>query len=467
MAVDLDSLNFTKLKAFAIQKKLGIPGMAKLRAADVEKLRKEIKKRIGKKSPSPSKKSPKKASPKRKSPKKYSPGKQINLHSLGITKLKAMAKDLGITGLSKFKSADSNKIIKLIQKAMVSSPKKASPKRSPKKSSPKKDEWYRATFDYMKDMRIGHLKDAAEQLGITGLSKFSSKNKEELLHLILAKDAFRKRYPNLPRPRKSSPQTSPKNASPKRKASPKRSPKNASPKRKASPKRSPKKASPKKSMSSPSALRKLGITKLKAIAKDLGISGLSKFKSADVDKVVSLIMKAQGGKQLPAKEKKVIKAKKAVIEFIDLVDDIPPKLVSSANRFIDNVTDILEKKEKNVITKNVAKQQLQKSLTILRQGSSKRVVVEAEKVVNSISDVLDVEKQDSRSIRAQEYQNRSDSNVRNILDKGDMKYQDDEEYIEKLIDSLKSMTGESTVNVDASQLAQFKQQIKSCFANLN
>ena len=187
--------------------------------------------------------------------KAYSPPRQqqsprqqtVNLDIEGITKLKAIARALGIKGFSKFKTSNKDQLIALIRQAQQGGPPAAQPPSGTRDSVPAPG---------LDDLGITKLKAIAKPLGIKGLHKFKTANKDRLVALIRqAQDG------GLPESRRRQPIVRP-----------------------------PVVVQPAVQRLSPMSLQELGITKLKAIAKGLGITGLSKFRARDKNKVIGLIM---------------------------------------------------------------------------------------------------------------------------------------------------------------------------------
>ena len=132
----LDGLGITKLKAIVKKASLKVVGVSKYKKEDEGKLRGIIKRELQAKGRLSHSKSPKKRSPskKKRSPKKRSPSKKRSksphrshrgspgshaallaqfgyMKNLGITKLKDIAKKIGIKGYSAYKSDRINHLL--------------------------------------------------------------------------------------------------------------------------------------------------------------------------------------------------------------------------------------------------------------------------------------------------------------------------------------------------------------------
>jgi hypothetical protein len=255
------------------------------------------------------------------------------IKSLGITKLKEKAKQLGLSGYTSYKSENKDELSKKIIKKIMEDEEKETQLAKDKKDissevekvekkdksekvekSEKKDKYSKETLS---KLTIPLLKEIADDNSIYIKSGTKKADIIELINKSLGK--VENLSPKKVSPKKVSPKkVSPKKVSPKKskkEVSPKKSKKEVSPKKGSPKKVSPKKVSPKKSKKEVSIeetekeLKATGITALKNIARDMGISGFSKYKSDTKNELISIIIK-QKKKDVEKKIEKLPSPKK-------------------------------------------------------------------------------------------------------------------------------------------------------------
>ena len=201
----------------------------------------------------------------------------------------------------------------------------------------------------LKSLGIGKLKDKAKDLGIVGISKYTSGNKDELVKKIL------KAMPSSikpPTPEKIKPPTPEKIKSPKKDKN-------------------------------KSVLYTLGIGKLKEKARELGIVGFSKFNSGDKDELIKKIL------VMEAKSKQVIEEKEVIEEEEEVIEEEPKKSSSILDR------DVLKKHTVAELKKMLVKKHITEDIPKLKNDIVEMLMAEhcdpeSEEYCQSDDDVCDM-----------------------------------------------------------------------------
>jgi hypothetical protein len=250
--------------------------------------------------------------------------KREELKSLGITKLKEIARTLrdegfDIFNFSSYKSSDKNKLIDKILTAIEEqkpspkkpSPKKPSPKKpSPKKPSPEENEYYSEYENFYEEdvkrkkelssLGITKLKEISKNMkndgyDIYGYSGFKSGDKDKLVNKILEHYKIKSKRRILKRRSRRLSKLSRKLPSPKLPSPKLPSPKLPSPKLPSPKLPSPKIKEQKKKKYTRDELEDLTLTKLKKIGKDLKDNSyeMKGYTTLDRDSLIEKILKTK------------------------------------------------------------------------------------------------------------------------------------------------------------------------------
>jgi hypothetical protein len=197
------------------------------------------------------------------------------LREMGIVKCKAVAREMGITGISHFKLEDIDALARMIVRSPHGmEPGAGTTSKVKVNNKVKVGSGYlnhqtlnqRYTRDMLHDMGIVKCKALAKDLGITGISHFKLADLDQLADMILR-------------------------AAPTQKAPGPSSSRSAS--RSASRSRLTVESGANQQPYTRHMLHNMGIVKSKAVAREMGITGISHYKLADLDTLVDRIMSAQ------------------------------------------------------------------------------------------------------------------------------------------------------------------------------
>ena len=163
----------------SVEKKMQKEESKSPKKASKKSSKKASKKSSKKASKKPSKKASKKASKKVSRSKSPSPVRYTSeeIRSMGITTLKNVARDLGISGYGKYRSGDKKELENIIIKKLG---KKPSEKKEEKAEPPKMKVKY--NLEFLQKKTVVELKSLAKSIGLVGYSKLK---KDELIESII------------------------------------------------------------------------------------------------------------------------------------------------------------------------------------------------------------------------------------------------------------------------------------------